>query len=363
MADEPTSKPDSPSSDDPGLFDFPDFGALFRRFGGWCRGNPASAALLAALFAVAGYFYFGIKAFLSLSQSAAQWIAASWNAENDQEHCWLIIPVAILLALLRWRDLTAAGKEPSNAGLWFIAAGILAFVAGVRCVEGRYTIFALPLLCYGATRFLFGRETARIVLFPCVFLLFMTPLGMVVQSTANLQSTTAKIIESGANVLGMKIYSIGATIYSANNSFEPLEVAGGCSGIRSLMAMLTLAALYGYFAMRTPVRGLVLFCGSVVFAMIGNTVRVFSVVIAAKLFGAGFADSYHDYSAFVFFPVAVVAMVVAGNFLNRDWSGLFAAKAPALKSAADIENTGEGGSKTPPDAPEQGRSERARYDY
>lgn len=358
MAEMPSTKQNNPPGDDPGLFDFPNFGALFRQFGGWCRANPASAALLAALFAVVGYFYFGVHAFISLSQTSAQWIAASWNKENDQEHCWLIIPVAIALVLMRWRDLAAAKKEPSNSGLWFIAAGILAFVAGVRCVEGRYTIFALPLLCYGSARYLFGREVARIVLFPCVFLLFMTPMGAVVQSTANLQSQTAKIIEFGANLFGMKIYSVGATIYSANNSFEPLEVAGGCSGIRSLMAMLTLSALYAYFVIKTPLRGFILFCGSVLFAMVGNTVRVFSVVLVAKLVNSKAADSYHDYSAFVFFPVAVLVMVAAGNILNRDWG-----RPATARSAPPAGGSGKPAPGKDSDDDQQDRHDRTRYDY
>jgi exosortase len=287
----------------------------------WCRRNPAAVLLLAATLAVLGYFYFGVKAFISLSQTPAEWISNSWNEENDQQHCWAIIPVAIFLVLLRWRDLKAAPKSPSNSGLWFIVAGITVFVVGVRCVEARYTVFALPLLCYGITRYLFGRAVARIVLFPCVFLLFMTPFGQVVQGTAGLQSKTAAVIHHLSTWLGIPIYVEGARIVSLDHRFEPLEVAGGCSGIRSLMAMLTLSALYAYFVMRTPLRGLILFGLSLVFAVLGNFARVFSVVLFARFIDPKTATGlYHDYSGFVFFPVAVLAMVGVGNLLNRDWS-------------------------------------------
>ena len=324
MADQPEAQPTDETPDsDRGLFDLPDFGTMGRDFVSWCQKSPGGAFLLAAILAVVGYFYFGVKAFLSLSQTAAQWIVASWNPENDQEHCWAIIPVAILLVLLRWRDLRAAPKEPSNSGLWFIAAGILAFVVGVRCVEGRYTIFALPFLCYGFARYLFGKAVARIVLFPCVFLLFMVPIGGIVQGTAGLQTKTASVIHHLSNLAGIPIQVEGAKIVSMDNRFEPLEVAGGCSGIRSLMAMMTLAALYAYFAMRTPLRGMILFGCSLAFAVLGNFARVFSVVLFARFIDPKTATGlYHDWSGFVFFPVAVLAMVGVGNLLNRDWSGL-----------------------------------------
>ena len=51
-----------------------------------------------------------------------------------------------------------------------------------------------------------------------------------------------------------------------------------------LMAMSALAALYAYFTMRGPVRGVVLFCGSLIFAVLGNFARVFSVVLIAYFY-------------------------------------------------------------------------------
>lgn len=356
----PQSVENTAADTDRGFFDLPDFGALGRQFAAWVRENPAGAVLFAALLGVVGYYYFGVKAFMSLSQTSAQWIAASWNSWNDQEHCWAIIPGAILLVFLRWRDLEAAPKEPSNSGLWWIAAGIIAFVAGIRCVEGRFTIFALPLLCYGTTRFLFGPYVARIIIFPCLFLLFMTPMGQVVQSTANLQTKTAHFIERAAGLVGLPIYSVGATIYSKTGAFEPLEVAGGCSGIRSLMAMMTLASLYAYYVMRTPSRGVILFSGSIFFALVGNIARVFSVVLVARFISPAAAKSYHDWSGFVFFPVAVLVMVAVGNVLNRDW---FSAPSTAEPPKTSAPTAGDAPAATTSAKKREKSSRPASYDY
>ena len=326
--------------EDRGFLDLPDFGRVFSSAGAWCRQNPLGAVLFAAAMAVIGYFYFGYKAFLTLTQTAAEWIAASWNPENDQEHCVAILPIAILLVALRWRDLQAAPKRPANSGLWFIAAGLFAFILGVRCVQGRFTICALPLLAYGTVRYLWGPAVSRIVVFPCVFLLFMIPFGQVVQSTANLQPKTAAAIASLSKVIGVPVHAEGNKIISLDGSFEDLEVAGGCSGIRSLMAMLMLAALYAYFTSRTMLRGLVLFGMAIGFAVVGNFARVFSVVLLAKFWDPQKATGwYHDSSGFVFFPVAVLAMVGVGNVLNRDWKVLLrkwglTGKRPVLEAPA-----------------------------
>jgi exosortase len=314
---------------------FPDVPKLLAALLRWCRKNPVQTLLLGLLAGVLGYAYFGMKAFMGMRVDAAHWIAAGWNTENDQQHCWGIIPVSIALVLLRWRDIAVLPKRGSNAGLWFAGAGVLLFVVGVRCTEARYTIFALPFLFYGMTRFLFGAELGRLVLFPCIFLLFMTPLGGVVQSTTSLQVLTAKVIQMLSSVCGIPILVDGTHIASADGRFPPMEVAGGCSGIRSLMAMSTIAALYAYFAMRGPVRGVILFGGSLVFAVLGNFVRVFSVVLFARFVSPEIATkSYHDYSGLVFFPVAVAAMAGFGSLLNRDWRAFFGRWFPAAPAKA-----------------------------
>jgi exosortase/archaeosortase family protein len=103
--------------------------------------------------------------------------------------------------------------------------------------------------------------------------------------------------------------------------YSPQRLIAITSVVALCAVLLTLAALYAYFAMRTPMRGLVLFGCSLLFAILGNFARVFSVVVFARFFDPKIATGlYHDYSGFVFFPVAVLAMIGAGNVINRDWS-------------------------------------------
>jgi hypothetical protein len=48
------------------------------------------------------------------------------------------------------------------------------------------------------------------------------------------------------------------------------------------------------------------------------------VILVAKFYDPEFASGlYHDYSGFVFFPIAVAAMVSFGNLLNTTWRSLY----------------------------------------
>lgn len=287
------------------------------------KANPVATAIFAAVLLVVGVFYFAPKPFMLNSQSAGQWIAASWNEENDQVHCWAIIPIFFVLLYLKREQLWAAAKEPANSGIGWVAAGVVAYILSVRMLQPRLAIFALPMLAYGSVVYLWGKKVGRLFIFPCIFLLFMTPMGNVVQNTAGLQAKTATAIRVMSSICGIPIDVDGATIRSPDGRFEPMEVAGGCSGIRSLMAMLMLSALYAEFTMRTPAKKFALFCCAILFSLLGNFARVFSVVIFARFLDPKVATGlYHDWSGFIFFPVAVLAMVGTGNLLERDWSGV-----------------------------------------
>ena len=68
-----------------------------------------------------------------------------------------------------------------------------------------------------------------------------------------------------------------------------------------------------------------IFAGSLIFAVIGNIGRIFTVILVAKFISPELAGGlYHDYSGFIFFPIAVSAMVGFSNLLNMDWQKFMA---------------------------------------
>jgi exosortase len=289
---------------------------------GWCRRHPVDALLAAAALAVLVYFFGFFKIFINGSHSTALWAWEAWNPENNQEHSVLVLPIFFFLLWYHRGELASTRKESWNGGLFIMACGVGCFVLAARALQPRISIFALPLIIYGAVGYLWGRATARILLFPCVFLLFMIPVGGLVQGTVSLQILVSSVCNALASIFGVKIEATGTTIRSLDGSFN-FEIAEGCSGIRSLMAMTTLTALYVHFTQREWWKKGVIFAGSLVFAVVGNIVRIFTVILVAKFISPTFAAKiYHDYSGFVFFPIAVLAMVGFAHLVNLDWAAI-----------------------------------------
>ncbi|HEY3897095.1 MAG TPA: exosortase/archaeosortase family protein [Chthoniobacter sp.] len=333
-------------------------GEMASRVLAWARREPLGAFLLLASLAVLVYFFGFYKVFMNGGQSTAEWAWRGWNEENDQQHCWLLPPVILFVLWYQRDDLLKAAKAPSLRGMAFVIAGVLLFVMAVRCIQARLAILSLPILTYGMAEYLGGRKFARSFIFPCLLMLFMVPVGGIIQGTVTLQLLASKTVGALCGLLGIHVQIIGTKIGVDGNSFE---VAGGCSGIRSLMAMTLLSALYVFFAISGTWRQWTVFAGSIVFALIGNVARLFTVVLVAKWWDPQIAGGlYHEYSGFVFFPIAVLAMVSFGNLLSRDWASVSSDIAKKL-SAPEAAPASKNDDIPADDAPKPGSP--ISYDY
>lgn len=295
------------------------FGQMLKTFGAWCRRSPAQLLLVLGMLAGFLYFFGFHHPFASATVSALRWVPYSWSYEHNQEHSWLVAPIFFFLLWYHRREIRDTPKEPSNRGLLVIAFGALLYVVAVRTLQPRIAIVAIPVLFYGAALYLGGRKIARIFAFPCLFLLFMVPVGGFVQNTVFLQLMVSTSVQFLSSLIGVNIEVIGTTLKATDGSFN-FEIAEGCSGIRSLMAMTMLAALYVHFTQPQAWKQWVIFGGSIVFALVGNIGRIFTVILFAKFISPKIAGGlYHDYSGFIFFPFAVATMVSFSQLVNADW--------------------------------------------
>ena len=207
---------------------------------------------------------------------------------------------------------------PSWAGLLaalpFLALGFL----GVRGVQLRFEIVAFVGLLITVPWAFFGKDTAKAILFPALFLLFCIPLAtfldVVTVHLRLLASSTAFAVARG---VGADIVQQGTMVGAADGSFS-IDVADPCSGLRSLFALMALTAGYAYFTQPTWLRRGILFAASVPIAILGNVMRILTIVLVANFASSDFATGfYHDYSGFVVFAVAILLMVATGEGISR----------------------------------------------
>jgi exosortase len=293
------------------------------------------ALLLYAAIVVTFFYFFGIVPlfirgiFAHGASSVFAWAWQAWNPGANQEHSKVVPLVFLWLIFYHRKQIAAAPKEGSNTGLVFVAIGIILFVLGARCLQPRLALGSLPFLIYGGVFYLWGKQVARIILFPCAFLIFLIPFGAIEQATFRLQFVITSAIGFLCRIVGLHIDAVGTTLTATDGRFN-FMIAEGCSGIRSLTAMAMITAIFVHLTQDRLWKKIVIFAFSVVFAVVGNIGRLFTVVLVAKFIDPKLASGiYHDYSGWFFFPIALLAMYFFSKLLNYISPNKREAEAPA----------------------------------
>jgi exosortase len=156
----------------------------------------------------------------------------------------------------------------------------------------------------GTILFLFGWTHLRVLAFPVAFLVLMIPLPAIIfnQIAFPLQLLASRVGEAVISAANIPVLREGNVLVLANTS---LEVAEACSGIRSLVSLMTLGVVYGYFAdSRVWVR-MTLLLLAVPVAVISNGARVAGTGILSHYWGPAAAEGFfHEFSGWVVFIVA-----------------------------------------------------------
>ena len=282
----------------------------------WIKRNPLAALLLATIVATLIYFLGFVQLFVSGTVSTLVWAWQAWNPETNYEHAKLIPFIVVFIVWYERKKLMSAPVGSSRWGWLFIGLGIFLFFAGARTLQARLALAAVPFLLFGIVLYVWGRAVARVLFFPIAFLMFMVPLNFLIQATAKLQLIETGVASAICNLIGIHVQSVGTIVQATDNAFK-FEVDEGCSGIRSLMAIAMIAAIYGHFTQDRLWKKMLLFGGSLFFAIVGNAGRLVSIFAVGRLFGQDLAGGpYHIISGYLSFPFAIAAMFLFGKLLN-----------------------------------------------
>jgi exosortase len=162
----------------------------------------------------------------------------------------------------------------------------------------------------GIILFIYGWNHLRILLLPIAFLVLMIPVPAIIfnQIAFPLQILASRFGEMALLICRIPVLREGNVIILSNTS---LEVAEACSGIRSLISLLTLGIVYGYFTdSRLWVR-IVLVIGTIPIAIAANGIRVAGTGIAAHFYGEAAAEGFfHSFSGWIIFIAAFIMMFI-----------------------------------------------------
>jgi exosortase len=270
-------------------------------------GYAARLIAVAAAAAAAAIVYVPV-----LTRLATQWIA-------DEDAAYGVI-VAGAAAVLFWQRRSRVRVLPrcgSNAAVVILAGGCLIHVIGTLAADVFLVRVSLPVVAVATAWFVAGQRYVRALAAPFAlcFVAIPLPSALVTEVTMPLQLMASQVAAALLAGVGVPVVRDGNVL---TLSHITLAIAEACSGMRSLVTLSALVAVYA--AMRElPVRRIVVLAAiTVPVALVGNGVRVAFTAVLAQYFGAAATrGAVHDATGWLAFVLMALAIYRAESLLNR----------------------------------------------
>ncbi|WP_321371033.1 exosortase A [uncultured Desulfuromusa sp.] len=232
---------------------------------------------------------FLVLAFIIVFYPTWQSLFQVWSSSDDYSHGFLIVPLCLYLLWQKREDLKHAAIKPSWVAFPLVLLSLFLYVVAQYAEILTLAPLAMILFLGSSTVFLFGVQVFKVCMFPLFLLLFMVPVPTQIYAalTIPLQLFVTKMTVYISSLIGIPILREGNVISLPEHT---LQVVQACSGLRSIMSLLTLGVVIGYFGLKSNLLRTVLFVSAVPIAILVNIVRVLLMVIAFYYFNFDLAE-------------------------------------------------------------------------
>jgi exosortase len=263
-------------------------------------------------------------------------LSRDWWSDENYSH-GLLIPFIIGYILWVGRDKFASAR--TNASVWpggaTVAVALMALWAGVAGAELYTQRMSLVLLVAGVVVYFWGLQLLKLILIPLFLLILAIPIPAIIfnQIAFPLQLFASRCAVWSMQMLGIPVLRQGNVIeLKPLNSFDTkkLEVVEACSGIRSLMTLITLGVVFAYFTYPKSesdhpktrfygmLRSAIIVFSAIPIAIVTNALRVSGTGVLAHYYGTQIADGFfHSFSGWVVYIVAFLMLFGVGWLLDR----------------------------------------------
>ncbi len=246
------------------------------------------------------------------------WMWDRWFARDSYYSHGILIP--FVTGYLIWNQREELKKIIPSTSPW----GIRIFLTGaaLHLFSAVFHIyfssgFSLIVMLIGLILHFFGRDIMLKVLFPILFLGFMIPLPMVLVANISFKlkvfaaQLAATILN---NHLRIPCIQDGSTIRMQHTQVIVDDV---CSGLRSLISLTALGAIFAYWIQANPFKKAIVFLSTIPIAVITNAMRIVLLSSVSEIWGAQYATGlFHDVSGLVVFALAFILLFLVVKLLE-----------------------------------------------
>ena len=245
---------------------------------------------------------------LFLYRETAMAVVSIWAKSETFTHGFLVPPI---VAWLIWRQRGVVLAEKPRPGLWGLVPVFLVatfWLLGALAAVNSVTQLALAAMLVLCVPVVLGLTVTRAIVFPLGFLFFAVPIGEFVMP--QLMEWTANFTVVALRLSGIPVYREGLQFVIPSGNWSVVEA---CSGVRYLIASLTVGTLFAYLNYQSSRRRLIFIVISILVPVVANWMRAYLIVMLGHLSGNKLAAGVdHLIYGWVFFGVVIMVMFMIG---------------------------------------------------
>lgn len=281
---------------------------------GW---KPVLTAIMLILSWI-GYWYWD-----SLEAMAQIW----WRSET-YAHGLVVPPITLWLI---WRGRHRLALFQPRPTYWialtltcFVFCWLLGEITAVNALT-QFSVIGIIIL---AVMSLLGLSISKELAFPLIFLFFAVPIGDFLLPL--LMEWTADFTVLALRLTGIPVFREGQNFVIPSGHWSVVEA---CSGIRYLIASLTVGTLYAYLTYTSLKRRLTFILVALLVPIFANWLRAYLIVMLGHLSGNKLAAGVdHLIYGWVFFGVVIAIMFAIG----MRWAEPARSDQPGQQIATDL---------------------------
>jgi exosortase A len=257
--------------------------------------------------------FFGVLLILLYGQTTLSMVSI-WARSDTFAHGFLILPITLWLIWNRREYLAPLQPAPAPLVTLLLIPGaiawLLAWVVDVLVVQ---QLAMVGMLVVGAWAIL-GHRLGACLAFPLGFLFFAVPIGEgLIDPMMEFTATTTVAL---VRATGIPVYREGLYFSLPTGNWSVVEA---CSGVRYIIASLTVGTLFAYLTYRSWWRRALFILISGIVPVFANTVRAYIIVMLGHLSDMSIATGAdHLVYGWAFFGVVIFILFWLGAFFRED---------------------------------------------
>jgi exosortase A len=235
-------------------------------------------------------------------------MVAIWARADTYAHAFIVPPISLWLIWRKRHELALLRPEPTFWLFLPLLATTIFWLMGELTAVNALTQFTFVLILLLAIVSILGFRISRRIAFPLGFLLFCVPVGDFMVPT--LMEWTAWFTVLALRATGIPAYQEGMQFIIPSGKWSVVEA---CSGIRYVIASVTVGTLFAYLNYVSLRRRLIFIGVSIIVPVIANWLRAYIIVMLGHLSGNKVAAGVdHLIYGWLFFGIVIAIMFIIG---------------------------------------------------